>query len=160
MPVSGPLSHLDLSVADPDRSIPFYAALLEGIGFVRFPSDEPGWTGEQPRRAAWFLRYRDGSFFGVDLRPAEETKRDRPYDRYAPGPHHVAFHAESREAVDRVHARVVACGGTVLDVIGQIGVEVVITVCQDVQPGGVLIADDRRDRIHVLLPKRGVGHGG
>ena len=115
MSVSGPLSHLDLSVGDPDRSIPFYAALLEGIGFIRFPSQEPGWTGDEPQRAAWFIRYSDGSFFGVDLRPSEEEKRDQSYDRYAPGPHHVAFHAESREVVDRVHQEVVAAGGTVLD---------------------------------------------
>ena len=102
MSVSGPLSHLDLSVGDPDRSIPFYAALLEGIGFIRFPSQEPGWTGDEPQRAAWFIRYSDGSFFGVDLRPSEEEKRDQRYDRYAPGPHHLAFHAENRKVVDRV----------------------------------------------------------
>lgn len=115
MPVTGPLSHLDLSVGDPDRSIPFYAALLEGIGFVRFASQEPGWTGDAPRRAAWFIRCADGSFFGIDLRPAEAAKRERRYDRSAPGPHHVAFHAESRDVVDRVHEQVVAVGGTVLD---------------------------------------------
>lgn len=115
MPVTGALSHLDLSVGDPDRSIPFYTALLEGIGFARFVHQEPDWTGDEPQRAAWFLRSADGSFFGIDLRPAEETKRGQRYDRYAPGPHHVAFHAESRDVVDRVHARVAAAGGTVLD---------------------------------------------
>ncbi len=115
MPVTGPLSHLDLSVGNPDRAIPFYAALLEGLGFVRFPSQEPGWTGDRPRRAAWFIQYGDGSFFGMDLRPSEESKRNRKYDRYAPGPHHWAFHAESRDVVDRVHEQVAAAGGTVLD---------------------------------------------
>ena len=34
---------------------------------------------------------------------------------YTPGPHHIAFHAESDAAVDRVHAAVVAAGGEVLD---------------------------------------------
>ncbi len=115
MAVSGPLSHLDLSVGDPERSIPFYSALLEGIGFIRFASLEPGWSGDSPTRAAWFIRYRDGSFFGIDLRPAEDTKRDQKYDRFAPGPHHVAFHADSRDVVDRVWEQVAAVGGTVLD---------------------------------------------
>ena len=115
MAVTGPMSHLDLSVGDPNHSIPFYAALLEGIGFIRFPGQEPGWTGDKPTRAAWFIRYGDGSFFGIDLRPAEQGKRRQKYDRYAPGPHHIAFHAESRELVDRVHEQVVAAGGTVLD---------------------------------------------
>ena len=116
MAVSGPLSHLDLSVGDPERSIPFYSALLEGIGFIRFASLEPGWSGDSPTRAAWFIRYRDGSFFGIDLRPAEDAKRDQKYDRFAPGPHHVAFHADSRDVVDRVWEQVAAVGGTVLDV--------------------------------------------
>ena len=115
MSVTGPLSHLDLSVGDPDRSIPFYAALLEGLGFTRFRNPEPGWTGDRPRRAAWFVRSGDGSAFSIDLRPADEAKRDRKYDRYAPGPHHLAFHAESRKVVDRVHAQVASAGGTVLD---------------------------------------------
>ena len=115
MAVTGPLSHLDLSVGDPDRAIPFYAALLEALGFHRFVNQAPGWTGDRPSRAAWFIRYADGSFFGIDLRPSEPEKRDQRYDRYAPGPHHLAFHAESRELVDEIHERVAAAGGTVLD---------------------------------------------
>ena len=115
MSVTGPLSHLDLSVGDPERSIPFYAALLEAIGFTRWSSQEPGWTGEKPRRAAWSIRNADGSLFAIDLRPSETAKRDQQYDRYAPGPHHLAFHAESRNVVDRVHAEVSARGGSVLD---------------------------------------------
>ena len=115
MPVTGPLSHLDLSVGDPDHAIPFYAALLEAIGFTRFRSAEPGWSGDRPTRAAWFIRYADGAMFGIDLRPCDEAKRGQRYDRQAPGPHHVAFHAASREAVDGVHENVRAVGGTVLD---------------------------------------------
>ena len=67
MSVTGPLSHLDLSVGDPERSIPFYAALLEALGFTRWSSEEPGWTGEQPRRAAWFIRNADGSLAGPTM---------------------------------------------------------------------------------------------
>ena len=115
MPVTGPLSHIDLSVGDSDVSIPFYAAFFEALGFTRFPSDDPEFAGGTPRRAAWFIRYSDGPFFGVEVRPASAESRDRCHDRYAPGLHHLAFHAESREVVDRVHQRVVAAGGTVLD---------------------------------------------
>lgn len=117
MSVRGPLSHVDLSVRDPARSIPFYAAFFEALGFRRFRSDLPDFGGDSPRRAAWFTRYGDGSgaFFGIEVRPAEAGSRDTPHDRYAPGLHHMAFHAESRAAVDEVHARVVAAGGRVLD---------------------------------------------
>ena len=41
--------------------------------------------------------------------------RDKLHDRYAPGLHHMAFHAESRSAVDSVHAVMHTAGATVLD---------------------------------------------
>jgi glyoxylase I family protein len=115
MPVTGPPSHIDLSVADSAASIPFYSAFFEGLGFTRFRSDDPEFAGDEPRRAAWFVRYADGAFFGVEVRPAAPESRGRTHDRYAPGLHHLAFHADSRAAVNQVHERVVAAGGTVLD---------------------------------------------
>jgi catechol 2,3-dioxygenase-like lactoylglutathione lyase family enzyme len=104
-----------MSVSDPERSIPFYAALFEALGFRRFRSDHPEFVGERPRRAAWFLRHPDRSIFGVEVRPAEPESLAKGHDRYAPGLHHLAFHAESAAAVDEVHARISASGGTVLD---------------------------------------------
>ncbi len=115
MGVRGPLSHIDMSVGDPDRSIPFYSAFFGALGFRRFRSEHPEYTGERPRRAAWFVRYAGGGIFGVDLRPAKPESRSKAHDRYAPGLHHLAFHAESRAAVEQVHARVSEVGGTVLD---------------------------------------------
>ena len=115
MSIRGPLSHIDLSVGDPDRSVPFYAAFFEALGFRRLRSEHPEFTGERPRRAAWFVRYAGGGVFGIEVRPATPESRSRIHDRYAPGLHHLAFHAESRAAVDEVHARVVRAGGKVLD---------------------------------------------
>ncbi len=115
MPVTGPLSHIDLSVADPKRSIPFYAAFFEALGYHRFESELTGFAGSDPERAAWFVRYADGAFFGIEVRPASGTDAGRVHDRYAPGLHHLAFHAEDRATVDRVHREVSAAGGTVLD---------------------------------------------
>lgn len=115
MPVSGPLAHIDVSVGDPGRSIPFYAALLEALGYRRWRNGLPEWQGERPTRATWGRRQADGTRFAIELRPARADVRDRRYDRYAPGPHHLAFHAASRAVVDDVHRAVVAAGGTVLD---------------------------------------------
>lgn len=115
MAVHGPLDHIDMTVGDPDRSIPFYAAFLEALGYTRLPIDLPDFRGERPRRACWGMRYPSGAAFGIEVRPARPESRDRPVDRYAPGLHHMAFHAASREAVDRVHAAVREAGGTVLD---------------------------------------------
>ena len=112
---TGPLSHIDLTIVDPRASIPFYAAFFEALGYVRFPSDDPAFAGEDPERAAWFIEYPGGGFFGIEVRPAEPGSRDVPHDRYAPGLHHLAFHAADRETVDRVHAAVFEAGGAVLD---------------------------------------------
>lgn len=115
MAVRGPLSHVDLSVSDPGRAIPFYEAFFRALGYRRMRSDLPGFGGEAPTRAAWLVRGSGGDVFGIEVRPAEGANQRRPVDRYAPGLHHMAFHAESRAAVDAVHAAVVAAGGTVLD---------------------------------------------
>ena len=115
MSIAGPLSHIDLSVSEPDEAIPFYGAFFEALGYARFESDLPGFGGDRPSRAAWFIEYPGGGFFGVEVRPAEGPNRARPHDRYAPGLHHMAFHVESRDAVDRVHAALRAAGIAALD---------------------------------------------
>ena len=115
MPVRGPLSHIDLSIRDPERSIPFYSAFFGALGWRRFESELPGFGGDSPRRAAWFTRYADGAFFGIEVRPASDESRDKAHDRYAPGLHHMAFHAESPGDVDRIHAVLQKQGVTVLD---------------------------------------------
>jgi len=115
MSVRGPLSHIDLSVSDPDQSIPFYAAFFGALGYRRLRSGHPEFAGERPQRAAWFTRYEGRAIFGVEVRPAKPESRGRVHDRCAPGLHHIAFHAESRAAVDAVYAQVSEAGGTVLD---------------------------------------------
>jgi glyoxylase I family protein len=115
VPTTGPLSHIDISVGYPDRSIPFYDAFLTGLGYRRWKVDAPEWSGDAPTRATWGKRYSDGSRFEIEIRPSAPDSRNRRYDRYEPGPHHLAFHAESDAHVDRVYEAVVSAGGEVLD---------------------------------------------
>ncbi len=115
MAIRGPLSHIDVSIGDPRRSIPFYAAFFEALGFDRRVSDAPGFREPGAERACWTVRYPGGAAFGIEVRPAAPESRDRRHDRYAPGLHHLAFHAESPADVDRVHAAMRAAGATVLD---------------------------------------------
>lgn len=115
MPIRGPLTHVDLSVSDPDRSIPFYAALLGALGYQRLEISAPDFEGPRPRRAAWQVRLDSGASFGIEVRPSSGPDRSRPSDRYAPGMHHMAFHAESAQDVDRIHRAMVAAGASVLD---------------------------------------------
>ena len=119
MAVPGSISHIDISVGEPGRSIRFYGALLEALGFRRMSLEMDGFTGPNPTRAWWSITYPDGGRFGIEVRPAREGKHTRRYDRYEPGPHHTAFHAADRQHVDAVHAAVrPVCeetGGEVLD---------------------------------------------
>jgi glyoxylase I family protein len=115
MPVTGPLSHIDVSVGYPERSIPFYAAFFEALGFKRWNVPLPDFQGPNPTCACWGIRYPGGARFGIEVRPARPESRDRRYDRYEPGPHHLAFHAASRDVVDAVHRAMSAVGATVLD---------------------------------------------
>lgn len=115
MPSTGSLSHIDISVGYPERSIPFYDALLTALGYSRCNIDHPAWRGNNPSRASWIILNADGSQFDIEVRPARVEVRDNAYDRYSPGPHHIAFYAEDEASIDRVHNRVQAVGGEVLD---------------------------------------------
>jgi glyoxylase I family protein len=111
----GHLSHLDFSVADPRQSIRFYDVLLTCLGYHRYHAPEQDWQEPAPTRAAWSIRYPDGTHFGIDLRPAQGDGRDRRYDRREPGPHHLAFQVDDDASVDRVHRVMQGVPAEVLD---------------------------------------------
>ena len=115
MPIQGPPSHIDISVGEPGPAIAFYGTLLEALGYRRMRVAQPDFEGDVPLRACWAIEYPGGGWFGIEVRPASGPNRARAYDRYAPGPHHTAFHADSPASVDAVHARMVEGGFRVLD---------------------------------------------
>ena len=115
MPLTGALAHLDISVGYPEKSIPFYDAFFGALGYRRWTIAQPEWQGDNPRRATWGLKGESGARFDVEVRPAREVSRDRKYDRYEPGPHHLAFHAASEAVVRRVHEAMLSIGATILD---------------------------------------------
>ncbi len=115
MPTPGTISHIDISVGSPHKSIPFYETLLTGLGFKRMKSSHPGFAGPDPSRAWWSIDYADGGSFGIEVRPAAEDLKHIRYDRYRPGPHHIAFHAQSTRMVNEVHEAMVQIGADVMD---------------------------------------------
>ena len=126
MPVKGLLSHLDISVGYPERSIPFYQGFLTAsgpnshlrvwaLGFRRAEGFTCEFAGANPTRAGWRVETAGGATLGIEVRPSRPEDRDLRYDRYKPGPHHIAFHAESVEQVDQVHAAMLDAGAEVLD---------------------------------------------
>ncbi len=92
--MGGGVDHLDLVVSDLERSLAFYRELLEPLGYTRLSEIE----GERGERV--FYVGREGGMGSVSLRERQSHARQAPYDRYDLGIHHLAFRAESREAVD------------------------------------------------------------
>ena len=76
-----------------ERSLPFYRALLAHLG----PTDEGSIVGEHGEVVV-YLNLPGGA---VGVREAESAAA---VDRYAPGLHHLALDAPSREVVDAVAA--------------------------------------------------------
>jgi glyoxylase I family protein len=106
--VRGSLSHVDLTVTDLKSSVDFYDRVLGRLGYRRL--DEVG-AGVP----CWGISDASGGFFTIALKPARPESRTTRHDRYAPGLHHLAFHADSREDVDRFHGFLLEIGATVLD---------------------------------------------
>ena len=103
----GMVNHIDLTVVDPARSLSFYEAVLGFMGYKRVSTHERGYDFD--------LRTPEGAFSSVGVMRADGEGRTRKHDRYSPGLHHLAWTAESRDDVDRLHKLLVDIGATVLD---------------------------------------------
>jgi catechol 2,3-dioxygenase-like lactoylglutathione lyase family enzyme len=88
---SSGVHHVDLVVSSIERSLAFYRDLLAPLGFHRIGEVE-GERGE----TIWYL---SGPGTSIGLREAQ-SDRDRPYDRYEVGLHHLALEASSRGIVN------------------------------------------------------------
>jgi catechol 2,3-dioxygenase-like lactoylglutathione lyase family enzyme len=102
----GLIHHLDLTVKDPWASCAFYDAVLGFMGYRRVREDTRGFD--------WELTAPGGGFTSIGLMKAEGPGSVRAHDRYAPGLHHVSWHADSREDVNRLHTLLLEIGAAVL----------------------------------------------
>jgi catechol 2,3-dioxygenase-like lactoylglutathione lyase family enzyme len=105
----GSINHLDLTVSDLSVSEPFYDLILAYLGFERLEAP-PGTTSE---RATWHAKDPAQRLFSLAL--CEARPGARSHDRFTPGLHHLAFHAESREDVDGLHRFLQENGVKILD---------------------------------------------
>jgi len=85
------LDHMVILVRSLGRSLAWYSALLEQLGF------------EKTRDHVWY----DGAL-ALDLKEAREGTPD--YERYAPGLNHLGFTAPDEAALDRVRDGMAAAG--------------------------------------------------
>ncbi len=107
--VRGSPSHVDLTVTDMPRSARFYDQVLGKLGYQRLPEAGAG-------APCWGVADAAGGFFSIALQPASPGSAGRPLDRYAPGLHHLAFHADGRADVDDFNAFLEQIDATILDV--------------------------------------------
>ena len=103
-------SHVDLTVADLGRSEPFYEEVLGRLGYERLPG---------AGAPCWGITDSAGGVFGIALQSARPGRSERAHDRYSPGLHHLAFHADSRADVDEFYEFLEAIGATILHVPGE-----------------------------------------
>ena len=96
----GAFHHVDLSVSDVAAARPVYALVLEFLGYACVKDTPDGCEWDLPGHASLGIR---------------KARTDRAHDGYAPGLQHLAWRAESRDDVDRLHALLVANQVTVLD---------------------------------------------
>ncbi len=104
----GDPSHIDLTVKSPQAALEFYDAVLKFMGYLGGKSD-----GEEV--GGWM---KSGGF-NIALHEARPEYAEVEHNRYAAGLHHLAFVAESREDVDRLHELLVKIGANVLDPPGE-----------------------------------------
>ena len=100
----GAIHHIDLTARDLARSAAFYEEVLGFLGYRRSRRDDTG--------VDWDLRNAGHLVCSVGLKPA---RSDRDHDRYSAGLHHLAWHAASRDDVDRLHALLMRLGARILD---------------------------------------------
>lgn len=84
------IAHIQLSVDDPDRCIPFWERLCHFLGMKTLIKGEG-------------IVYCIGSRTGILVRGTPPGKQGGPFDQNRSGLHHFCFRARQREDVDAVH---------------------------------------------------------
>ena len=101
MPEINGIAHIQLTVTDLDRSIPFYRTLLTSLGLTIVWDNERGIYGV-------------GGRTGILITECAGEHRDQPFDQTRPGLHHFCLRARSREDVEAIHDVAVELGASII----------------------------------------------
>lgn len=103
------LHHLDLNVSDVGRSSAFYDRILTHMGFTRVVDSSGTEAGSD-----WIAPQATNiGHFSLGIVPAKSG--GKLHDRFAPGLHHLALKAETREAVDALYRTLLEMNAEILD---------------------------------------------
>lgn len=103
------IHHLDLNVSDLERSARFYDSVLTQIGFRRIDLSAPG----DPRGFDWAAPSNTDRPMTIGIYAAKNP--GQTHDRHAPGLHHLALSANSRDDVDRLYRKLLEIHADILD---------------------------------------------
>lgn len=95
------IAHIQLTVTDLSKSIPFYRRLLTGMGLTL--------VNDTPRNL-----YGVGGRTGINISSPTDQTGDKRFDQRQPGLHHFCFRARSREDVDEIYDLAVEIGAKIV----------------------------------------------
>jgi catechol 2,3-dioxygenase-like lactoylglutathione lyase family enzyme len=95
------IAHVQLSVSDMERSVPFYETLLHSLEMVTLV-----------KTARFF--YCIGGRTGVAISPIDPAFGDQPFHQRRAGLHHLCFRTRSRDDVDEIYRTARALGARIL----------------------------------------------
>jgi catechol 2,3-dioxygenase-like lactoylglutathione lyase family enzyme len=95
------IAHIQLTVSDMERSIPFYEKLLHSLEMVTLV------------KSPQFF-YCIGGRTGVAISAADPALGNEPYHQRRVGLHHVCFRARSREDVDAIYQTALELSATII----------------------------------------------
>ncbi len=95
------IAHIQLTVTDLSKSIPFYRRLLTGMGLTL--------VNDTPRNL-----YGVGGRTGINISSPDDQPGNKRFDQRQPGLHHFCFRARSREDVDEIHDLAVEIGAKIV----------------------------------------------
>jgi glyoxylase I family protein len=105
---SGLIHHLDMNVSDLDRSRAFYDRILGQLGYKPVDYSAPG----EPAGFDWMAPAISGIRLSIGLYRATNPTA---HDGHAPGIHHLALHAGSRDQVDQLYQTLLQMKAEILD---------------------------------------------
>lgn len=104
------IDHIEITVRDMDVAVPFYDKLMPLLGFD-IQTKNRAHLEDHELDVVEYLHPRLG--FAINS-PRSAFQSERVHRRRPGALHHLAFQAESREAVDRLHVELVKIGAEIV----------------------------------------------
>ena len=104
------ISHIEITVKDMTKAVPFYDRMLTLLGYDLNQRSVAVLAGHDKEVVSY-----DHPRLGIVITSPRSEFADEPVHRRKPGAlHHLAFHVESRDMVDRLHSELLEIGANII----------------------------------------------